>query len=270
MRCLWCHNPESQLPGRQFSFDHDRCLRCGACIEACPKHAITRHSPLPESKECDECDECVDACPNGSRQVIGKRLSVRALVETLQRDLGFYEESGGGVTFTGGEPLAQPEFLIEALTALRSHGVHTAIDTCGYAKSEQLIEAAHLCDLVLYDVKHVNDRRHRKLTGVSNRLIIENLRRLAGESTPVWIRVPLVPGENDDSESLRELGEMLSDLPKRYPVWLLPYHVLGLQKRERLGMPQATRFETPSPEHVERCAEVLRGYRLDVLTREPK
>ena len=268
MRCLWCHNPESQLPGPQFSFDRERCLKCGSCFAACPQHGIDRFSPFPNPKVCTLCEQCVDACPNGSRQIIGQRTSVADLVESVVRDLGFFEESGGGVTFTGGEPLMQPDFLIECLTALRKRGAHTALDTCGYAKSEDLLQAAGLSDLVLYDVKHVNDKRHRKLTGVSNRVVLENLRLLAAESTAVWIRVPLIPGQNDDEQSLRALGEVLSDLPKRYPVWLLPYHWLGIQKRERLGMPEPLRFEPPTPAHVEECAELLRGFRLEVLTRK--
>lgn len=268
LRCLWCHNPESQLPGPQFSYDHDRCLRCGSCFAACPQHAIDKFRPFPDPKICADCEKCVDACPNRSRQIIGRQISVEELLKEVARDLGFYEESGGGVTFTGGEPLVQPEFLTECLAALHSRGIHTSLDTCGHAKTEDLLKAASLCNLVLYDVKHADDERHRQLTGVSNRLILDNLHALSAESTEVWVRVPLIPGQNDDDQSLHALGEMLSKLPKRYPVWLLPYHSLGTHKRERLGMPATCEFETPDPARVEACAEVLRGHRLDVLTRK--
>jgi len=264
MRCLWCHNPESQLPGPQMSYDRERCLKCGACFEACDKHAIAKGSHFPDPKVCAGCDDCVDACPNGSRQIIGEEMSVDELVDAVLRDRGFYEESGGGVTFSGGEPLSQPEFLIASLGACRRLGIHTTLDTSGYGKTPDLLKAARLADLVLYDIKHVDDARHRELTGVSNRLIIGNLRALTREPIEVWIRLPLIPGLNDDEAHLRALGELLADLPRRYPVWLLPFHRLGSQKRERLGMAAGPEFAMPAPEHIESCAELLRTYGFDV------
>ena len=264
LRCLWCHNPESQLPGPQMSYDRERCIKCGACFDACAKHAIAKGSHFPDPKLCAGCDDCAQACPNGSRQIIGLEIVVGELMDTIVRDRGFYEESGGGVTFSGGEPLAQSSFLLEALRACRRLGIHTAVDTSGYAKRREALAVARLADLVLYDLKHVDDLRHRELTGVSNRPILDNLRALATEPVEVWIRVPLVPGVNDDPVHLELLGGFLASLEKHYPVWLLPYHRLGSHKLGRLGMPDRQEYEEPSTGRIERCADSLRAFGLEV------
>lgn len=267
LRCTWCHNPESQLPKAQFSYDQERCLACNSCFEACPEQAISPEALFPKESICTLCGSCTDACPTGARQMLGQSLTVDDVLAEAMRDREFYEESGGGVTFTGGEPLSQAPFLIACLSACREMGLHTAIDTSGHGHWKDLEAAANLSDLVLYDVKGIDEERHKAMTGVSNRRILRNLYRLSATDASVWIRIPLIPGYNDDQKSLTALGCVLNDLPRRFPVWLLPYHELGRHKRNLIGSDEAPRFETPSREHVAECADVLRAYGLDVLTK---
>ncbi|HEY0868443.1 MAG TPA: glycyl-radical enzyme activating protein, partial [Fimbriimonas sp.] len=244
-----------------------RCLGCESCFEACPEQAISVESPFPSPKVCTLCGTCVDACPSGARRMIGQSMTVEQVLAEVMRDRAFYEESGGGVTFTGGEPLTQTDFLLACLAECRANGLHTTFDTCGYAHWDDLKAAAGLSNLVLYDVKGIDDERHQATTGVSNHRILRNLYCLATLEVEVWVRVPLVPGVNDDEGSLKALGGFLADLPRRFPVWLLPYHRLGRQKRNLIGMAEACEFPEPSLGHVADCAEILQSYGIEVRTK---
>lgn len=211
----------------------------------------------------------MDACPSDARKFIGEATTVGELMTQILKDRAFYEESGGGVTFSGGEPLTHVNFLIQMLQACRKVEISTAVDTCGYARKEDVLEVAKHADLFLFDLKQIDDEHHRALTGVSNVRILENLRALAEAEAKVWIRIPLIPGCNASNEDINAFGQFIASLPKRYPVWLLPYHELGRHKHERLGMPEAPLFREPSHQEVAQAAQILRGYGLDVHTRNP-
>jgi len=210
LRCWWCHNPEGQSPQPELSLIQARCVRCGRCQEVCPQQAAHAAGgnghPRAAYSKCTLCGACVEACPTEARQMIGRRMRVEQLVAEVLKDRIFFDESGGGVTFSGGEPLMQPEFLAQVLRACRAEQVHTALDTCGYAERDQLLELAGMCDLVLYDLKCLDDRRHQQQTGVSNQGILDNLEALAEQHANIWIRVPLIPGLNDQPEELEAMA----------------------------------------------------------------
>jgi pyruvate formate lyase activating enzyme len=230
LACAWCHNPESQRRQPEVVTLEHRCLRCGACRAVCPEGIGTN---LCET--CTNCGLCVEACPSGARQMVGRSYDIAELTRELVRDRLFYEESGGGATFSGGEPLGQVGFLLAALEAARGEGVHTAVDTCGFAPLPDLLAVAKRTDLFLFDLKLVDDERHRHYTGVSNVLILNNLKALAQEHGNLWVRIPVISGINDDDDSVRAAAELLTPLPGVREVHLLPYHGTGESKFARLG-----------------------------------
>ena len=266
LRCAWCHSPESQDPDPEFMPLPERCLRCGACREACPQHAAPpaadRAALAPP--ECTTCGECVEACPSGARQLAGYRTNVHSLVSILERDRIFYDESGGGVTFSGGEPLMQPEFLLEAVETCRDSGLHVAVDTCGLGDTRTLLDVARSANLFLFDLKIMDEDRHRAHTGASNGRILENLERLAAVHRHIIVRFPLVPGVNDDDENVKEMGAFLASL-RLTRVDVLPYHRAGLSKYHRLLRPYPLPDTMPpAPDLRLHVSRVLEGCGLIV------
>ena len=263
LRCAWCHNPESQLTGPERIHRADRCIRCGRCVVACAHGALTldERGPVLDVAHCDLSGACVAACPTEATELIGRSWSVGEVLEQVRRDHVFYDESGGGVTFSGGEPLYQPEFLRELLLACRREGIRTTLDTCGHAPADDIEAIVPMADAVLFDVKHPDDEMHRMATGVSNRLILDNLlrvRRITGErGAPLTIRVPLVAGYNDGDEDVRQLAALLLTLHPTPPVDLLPCHEHAASKYERLGRPRPDGWVAPAPERQQQVARAL-------------
>lgn len=235
--CLWCDNPESQMLQPQIFFWQDRCIRCGTCIAVCPRDAITADdhgNKMIDVSLCDMCGVCVDECYPGALEQVGSFKSVKEVIQVVLEDRLFYENTGGGMTLSGGEPLAQPEFCLALLKTAREYGIHTAIETTGQAAWVDLEKLLPYLDLVLYDVKEVDDERHQRFIGGSNRLILDNLKRLAGTDKQVIIRRPIVPGYNDDPESIHALGQFVQQLGTVRQVDLLPYHRMGQNKYAHL------------------------------------
>ncbi len=237
LSCLWCHNPESQSPTRELSFRVDRCTGCGACVSACPEAAIRMNDgqAITERECCTACGACVSVCPSDARSIIGDCWTVSALVDELSKDVLFFEQSGGGVTCSGGEPLFQSDFCSAVLRGCQERGIHTAVDTCGHAETRALLDVADVTDLFLYDIKMIDDRRHLEATGVSNGLLLENLQRLDRSGARIWVRVPLVPGINDDEENLVDVAEFVRTLSSVEALQVLPYHRGGEEKQRGLG-----------------------------------
>ncbi len=236
--CRWCHNPEALSGDIQLMYREDRCCRCGDCSTACPQGAISlRNGEITVDRElCRQCGVCVETCYAEARELVGRRIRTSELMEEISKDAPFFEESHGGVTFSGGEPLQQHEFLYELLEACKRRGIHTAVDTTGYAPPAILRRIAELAELFLYDLKLMNNLRHRELTGISNEVILQNLKDLVLRGKQVLIRVPLVPGMNDSLEDFREMGRFVATLPGIKEIELLQYHASGVGKYKRLGL----------------------------------
>jgi pyruvate formate lyase activating enzyme len=254
LSCTWCHNPESQKMRQEVMYAADKCLRCGDCLAACKHGALTwSDGPVRDMTRCQQCGDCVDVCMADARRLAGEWITVNDLLSRLRRDIVFFDESGGGVTFSGGEPLMQPEFLFVALTACKSQGIHTAVDTCGFAQSDVLERISSKVDLFLFDVKFPGPDRHRQFTGVSNDLILENLSMLVRNKKPVVVRIPVVPGVNDADADLRASMELLQRIGIRR-VDLLSYHETGMEKYRRLG--SECRLQNVTPPSMERMQEL--------------
>ncbi len=247
LACVWCHNPESHTLEPEIFYWADRCTRCGACIEACPKGALAwKDGNLDMDRYlCNGCGACVSICPAGARELVGRTVTVDEVMREIEKDLLFYEESGGGITLSGGEPLAQPEFCRALLQRCRSLGIKTALDTSGYAPEETLLTIAKFVDLFLYDIKSMDEERHFAYTGVSNTRILRNLKRLDQLGKRIWIRFPLIPGINDDLDHIAQLGEFVATLPSVEAIHVLPYHRGGDAKRARLEWSDPSLSLTP-------------------------
>jgi pyruvate formate lyase activating enzyme len=267
LHCAWCHNPEGISHRRQMVVLENRCLGCRQCRLACPHaDAIPGDGALPARSEvCELCGACVEACPTQARQIVGEEADVDQVLGTVLQDQVFYEDSGGGVTFSGGEPLAQPEFLLGLLEGCHERRLHTAVDTCGLARREDLLAVAALTDLFLYDLKIMDDAKHRHYTGVSNELILENLQALGRVHEQIWIRVPLVAGINDGVTDVEATARFAATVRSVRQVNLLPFHRTGLAKNIRLGGDsQAAGLQAPDDEAVNRAMEIFEGVGLTV------
>ena len=265
LRCLWCHNPESISRRPQLIFIPQRCIGCGHCIEACLEgaHMLVEGRHVVDRGRCLSCGACAEGCYSGALEMAGQWATVGEVMEEVLKDRIFYDNSGGGVTLSGGEPLAQPEFTRALLEAARDEGVHTALDTSGYSPWRVLERVLEFTDLVLYDLKQMDSGMHRALTGVPSELIIENLRRLDGHGIPIWIRIPLIPGRNDGDANFHAIGELLSGLANVERLEILGYHRLAESKYERAGMEYTLKgLESPTEEEIESRRRILLGHGL--------
>jgi pyruvate formate lyase activating enzyme len=237
LSCWWCHNPEGQSLDPELLYYEARCRRCGACVEVCPQaEAAQRDGVVEPSPLCERCGACVEICVAAAREIAGRRMSVSEVLCEVERDLVFFEESGGGVTLSGGEPLQQPEFTVALLDACRNRGIHTVLETCGMTPRDVFLNAARRGDLVLYDLKVLDPQKHREFTGAPNDAILGNLEALAGSGHPLVVRLPVIPGVTDGEADLREYAGFLARLGVRR-VDVLPYHRIGIDKYRRLGRP---------------------------------
>jgi pyruvate formate lyase activating enzyme len=257
LTCGWCHNPEGRAPEPEIHLFPDRCIGCGTCHDVCP---------AGDPVHCLRCGECAEACPADARRLIGRVWDAVALVSEVERDRPFFEESGGGVTFSGGEPLSQPDFLLACLAGCRERGIPTAVDTCGYADPALIRQVAKVTDLFLFDIKILDESEHRKRTGVPLAPILGNLRTLDEEGAAIWIRAPILPGINDGDGAIEALGGFVAALPHTRQIHLLPYHAMGTDKRDRMRtLAQAEAFQTPTPERLHAIALRLAAHGLEVM-----
>lgn len=267
LSCWWCHNPEAISPRPELVRFASRCIGCGECLRVCSHGA---HELRPDGtrvhhpQRCTLCGRCVEACDAGALVMEGRQVTVDELMAQLRRDEPFYRDSGGGVTLSGGEPLLQHEFALALLRACKAEGLHTALDTSGLAPWTVLAALLPYADLVLYDVKQIDDSGHRQHTGRANGRILANLERLAASGTPVVVRLPIVPGVNDADGDIARTAAFLAGIGGICRVDLLAYHELGRAKYARLGRPyRLPDLAPPSPERMAAFAEVLRARGLD-------
>lgn len=239
LRCKWCHNPESQLPERQMMIYKDKCTGCGKCREVCPTGG----------ENCVFCGKCELYCPSDARKICGKEYTSDEVLSEVIKDLTFYRNSGGGVTFSGGECMLQIDFLAEILKKCKANDIHTAVDTAGNVPWEYFEKILPYTDLFLYDVKCFSDELHIEGTGVSNKRIKENLKKLSAEfNGDIIIRIPLIPGYNDDISELQKTADFLSGI-SAVKTELLPYHAMGEHKYDALGM-DCTKYTAPTSDET--------------------
>ena len=246
LRCAWCHNPESQSAKPQMMFYKNKCTGCGKCREKCPN----------SMEKCDLCGRCSLFCPQDARDICGKEYTVDEVLKEVLKDKSFYEASGGGVTFSGGECMLQIDFLAELLKRCKENGIHTAVDTAGHVPFEFFERIIPYTDLFLYDVKCFDSDKHRQYTGVENQLILKNLKSLLAKSTPVWIRIPIIPTVNDTEEELQRIKEYLSSCGIPEKVELLPYHAMGEHKYTAVGK-ETQIFSVPSEEKMKHLKNIF-------------
>jgi pyruvate formate lyase activating enzyme len=243
LRCRWCSNPESQAPQPQLAYNPNKCLtleHCVRCLEVCTAGAIKRgedNRAQIDRETCSECLLCIKACPPLALNVYGETMTVDQVLRKVEEDSAFYSRSGGGMTLSGGEPLHQTQFTIDLLKEARRRRINTAMETCGFCRWEDLQTAASYLQTLLYDIKIMDAEKHKAFTGVSNELILDNLKQVreAFPKLPIWVRTPIVPGFNDSLEDVRAILQHIQGLPNvRFEA--LDYHRMGKPKYEYLGL----------------------------------
>lgn len=267
LTCAWCHNPEGMRPGPQVLSQPGRCVGCGECLTACPRGALSGGPARVErdADACTACGTCAETCPALAHEAVGRTWTVDEVMTEVEKELPFFADSQGGVTFSGGEPLAQPDFLEALLLACARLGVHRAVDTSGFAAPETLLRVARHTDLFLFDIKHMDPVAHRRATGVDNALILSNLRLLAGSDAEIRVRLPLIPGVNDSDGNIRQTGLMAASLPGIHDIDVLPYHATARGKYAKLGLPYpGTDIPSADPADAERAVKILQSCGLRV------
>jgi pyruvate formate lyase activating enzyme len=259
LSCRWCANPESIFASAQLMTRDMKCVACGACLEVCPDQAIRvdgDNKRRIDWERCTGCFQCADACLYGSLTVLGEIRTVESVVEVVEKDRLFYQNSGGGITMSGGEPLMQHEFLEKLLVRLREKHFHIALDTTGFAPASVLDRILPLVDLVLLDIKHLDSHLHRRFTGVDNTLIQQNARRISRQVS-TWFRIPLIRDFNDDPDHISQIADLAVTLGVE-KISLLPYHEGGLSKWGQIGKPSPDfDGEAPAENHIESLVGII-------------
>lgn len=271
LACRWCHNPEGRSHAPELIFRPARCILCNDCLDVCPHDTVSRVGDeiRIDRMRCRVSGNCALACPAEALEVVGRKMSVAAVLGEIERDRVFFEQSGGGATFTGGEPLAQEAFLHQLLSGCRERGISTVVDTCGHAPWSVLEGLLPLVDLFLYDLKLMDEARHVEWTGVSNDDILANLRQLATVGHGVRVRIPLIPGINDDEANLRQSGAFLAGLPFPPPVELLAYHSIAAGKYTGLGREYTLGdVKAPDAAQMQRAAGILGEHGVRVINKD--
>lgn len=239
LRCLWCSTPEAQKTEPEIVIYPSKCTHCGECVPVCDLHAInlTNETISINRSLCNNCGDCAQACYPEAIKLLGQPMAVEELLTEAKKDVVIYKHSGGGVTISGGEPLLDPEFTLKLLRALKEEGISVGVDTCGHVPWENIEQMLPYIDFFLWDIKHMDPEEHKRLTGVSNKLILSNARRVSKRDTPLYIRVAVIPGYNDSEENIRATCEFAQALSSVVEVGLLPLHHLGKARYDSLNRP---------------------------------
>jgi len=267
LRCFWCHNPEGIDPAIEIATVQERCIGCRECVEGCPETALAWSGKTIERdlSACSLCLNCVEICPSLAHEGVGWTASIDAVIKEIEKDLMFFDQSGGGVTFSGGEPLHQAAWLIELLKRCRALEIHCSVDTSGYGEKETLLEVARYTDLFLFDLKVMNPELHKKFTGVDNGLILRNLQALDEIGAAVRVRFPLIAAVNDSVENVEEMARFVAGLTQINDIDILVYHDLAGPKYRKLSrLDQTERAHRVTPEILDRTRMILEHHGLCV------
>ena len=265
LRCLWCANPESNLPVPQLMTYGSKCTGCGGCAAACPAGAVSlevagdKAVARTDRSLCTDCGVCVAACPADAREISGKTMTVQEVLDKVEADRLFIDGSGGGVTLSGGEPLAHVDFCAAFLRAAKESGLHTAVESCSFGSREAVDRLYADTDLAMLDIKHMDSETHRKITGVPNEPILDNIRYIRNTlKKEIMISLPCIPGYNDDDENILKTARFVAEeLEGDVPIRLLPYHRLGESKRESLGGEMDFSITVPDDAHMNRLKALV-------------
>lgn len=267
LNCAWCHNPESISGETERMYAPAKCIQCGTCVMACPEKAITLtpEGIITDAELCEMNGRCAEVCPTKAIEISGKPMSVSEIMNEIEKERVFFDQSGGGVTFSGGEPLLQSQFLIELLDECGKRGIHRAVDTAGLVHTEIILHVAKRTDLFLYDLKMIDSEKHRKWVGVPNEKILENLKVLAETGAKIIIRIPLIGGVNDDAENMKATARFVAELSgEKKEVNLLPYHKIAQTKYQKLGRPDEFQLlEEPTKEAKTRAVSIFKQLGLE-------
>lgn len=239
LRCKWCSNPESQNKEFQLMYNNQNCIECYKCVQTCGKYAIEKNNSGKKLKInrniCDDCGKCVEKCYSEALVMSGKNMTIEEVIKEVKKDSAQFRRSKGGLTISGGEPLMQEEFTKQLLIEAKRNGINTAIETTGYGNEKFIEEIIPLIDVILLDIKNMNSEKHKEFTGVDNKIILENTKRIAELAKELIIRVPVIQGFNADKKSIREIAKFVRSLETIDEIHLLPYHKMGVNKYECLG-----------------------------------
>lgn len=270
LRCVWCHNPEGFEDRPVKMYTRKKCIGCQTCVEVCPQKNLTLTAEgIQDFGRCIGCGRCTDECPTFALEMAGKEWTMAELMAEVEKERTVMEQSGGGVTMCGGEPLMHAEYLCEVLDELGRRGFHRTVDTTLFASPETVKKVAKRCELFLVDLKLMDSEAHRRYTGVPNEQILSNIRMLSAMGKPFWIRIPLIVGVNADDRNLTASAEFLTTLPtKPEKVNLLIYHDVGIGKHTRLGTkynPEGIKMEAPSEEVQQHALDIMQQHGLQTI-----
>ncbi len=266
LQCAWCHNPEGISGKAEKMYSPSKCIKCGTCVEVCPESAITLtpEGIVSDDKHCILCGRCAEICPTKAIEMSGKSMSVSEIMEIIEKERIFFDNSGGGVTFSGGEPLIHSGMLIELLDQCRLRGIHSAVDTAGHVSTEIIIEVAKRTDLFLYDLKMMESGLHKDWTHVCNERILQNLTAIAGTGVDIIIRIPLIGGINDTDENINQTAVFIAGLEGNIKeVHLLPYHSIAQNKYNKLSKSKSfEKLMEPARSTLDRIISIFARYEI--------